>query len=280
MIDSQIARSLRRAVPRPLRHGLRALSEYPDTWRLTANMRSFRRLRRLENASPRTLRSIEPLEIRFRALGGTPVSLRPGTQDDGLARDVFFKSHHLPPVGLTGDIEVVWDLGANVGLTMAHMATLLPRARILGVELDEENMRLCQRNTAAWGERCVVIHAGVWIDDGLISYKRTAGQEQSFRVSEPARSDEPAISSAPAICLDTLLERTGAPRVDYVKMDIEGAEARVLKERVGWAERVRSIKVEVHAPYTVEQCTQDLERLGFRTEPIPKRRGGVVGTRR
>jgi len=286
--------ALRRVLPSWLRRRLRSLTDYPDSWRLVSDARSFVELRRLENPSPARLRSGRVVQIRFRALDGAQVSLRPGTQDDGLARDVFFKSHHLPPAELVAEqIEVVLDLGANVGLTMAHMAALLPEARIVGVELDEQNMLLARRNVAPWGRRCEVVHGAVWTEDGTIAYDREAGQEQSFHVSAErpagrnapsAGADEPAptggeTSSAPAISLNTLLERMSVPRVDYVKMDIEGAEMQVLKEHTEWAERVRSIKVEVHAPYTVEQCVADLKRLGFRTEPIPKRRGGVTGIR-
>lgn len=282
MADRGLLRSTaRRVLPRPLRRRLRSLAEYPDSWRLVTGPRSFLELRRLENPTHRRLRSGQATEIRFRALGGAPVTLRPGTQDDGLARDAFFKSHHLPPAELAAEqIEVVWDLGANVGLTMAHMAALLPNARIVGVELDEQNMRLARHNVAHWSERCEVIHAAVWTQDGTIAYEREAGQEQSFHVSRSEAAPGAAeTASAPAICLNTLLERTGTERVDYVKMDIEGAEMQVLKESTEWARHVRSIKVEVHDPYTVEQCAADLERLGFRTEPIPKRRGGVVGMR-
>lgn len=271
---------LRQVVPRPLRHAVRALVDYPNTCRLAADWRSFLELRRLQNPSERLISSGRPVKVRFRGLAGAPVSLRPGTQDDSLAYDVFFKSHHLPPSSLPAhELRVVWDLGANAGLTMAHMATLLPHARIVGVELDEENQLLCRSNIVDWGERCEVIHAAVWVADGTVAYERPAGQEQSFHVSaDPLPDESDHAGSAPAISLDTLLKRTGSP-VDYVKMDIEGAEMQVLKQSTSWAEHVRSIKVEVHAPYTVEQCTADLRRLGFQTEPIAKRRGGVLGIR-
>jgi FkbM family methyltransferase len=253
---------------------------------LVGDWKSFWQLRRLENPSKGLIASRRPVEIRFRALGGAPVHLRPGTQDDSLPQDVFLKSHHLPPTSIPADeLKVVWDLGANAGLTIAHMARLLPEARIWGVELDEENARLCRLNIAPWGERCKVIHAAVWVADGTIAYHRPAGREQSFRVAlappDPsAGPPAPGVSrpSAPALSLNTLFERTG-PRVDYVKMDIEGAEMQVLKRDTDWADHVRALKVEVHAPYTVEQCIEDLGLLGFHTEPLPKRRGGVLGIR-
>ena len=42
--------------------------------------------------------------------------------------------------------------------------------------------------------------------------------------------------------------------VDYAKIDIEGAERELLRDNAGWAERVRTVNVEVHEPYTVEEC--------------------------
>lgn len=244
-------------------------------------------LRRLEN--PRDgPRSRATVEVRFRGLNGVPVKLRPGTQDDGLATDVFLKRHHLPPEAAieAARPSTILDLGANIGITMAHMATLFPLARIVGVELDAANAALCAENVSAWRDRCEVIQAAVWVDDGTVNYERDEGQEQSYRVENANAGDQAskpastaAHASAPAISLSTLIERCGAEWIDYVKMDIEGAESRVLKENTEWVARVRSIKVEVHQPYSVKECTADLERLGFTPTPIAKRRGGVTGIR-
>jgi hypothetical protein len=61
------------------------------------------------------------------------------------------------------------------------------------------------------------------------------------------------------------LARHGWDEVDFVKMDIEGAEAQVLRRATEWAERVRSIKVEVHRTYSVSDGANDLRALGFET---------------
>jgi hypothetical protein len=76
---------------------------------------------------------------------------------------------------------------------------------------------------------------------------------------------------APAISLNTMLARFGGP-VDYVKMDIEGSEREVLRTNTEWAAAVRSLKVEVHEPYTVGNCVRDLEALGFRAWLDPAHR--------
>jgi FkbM family methyltransferase len=255
-----------------------SLTEYPDTWRLVGDMRSFREFRRLENPPARLRRSGSPVTVRFRTLGPASVKLRPQTEDDGLARDVFFKSYHLPPAGIDPrDLRHIWDLGANIGLTMAHMASSLPQAHITGVELDANNAALCTENISRWRGRCEVIAAGVWTSSGTVEYERPTGRVQSFHVVDAAGSTPSA--RAPAISLNALLERSGATLIDYVKMDIEGAERAVLNENTEWASHVRSIKVELHSGYSIPECLSDLERLGFVAWPIPRHRAGVAGVR-
>lgn len=278
-LPARLVRStLRKLLPRTIRRGLVSLTEYPDTWRLVGDMRSFREFRRLENPPARLRRSGAPVTVRFRPLGPASVKLRPQTEDDGLARDVFFTSYHLPPAGIDPrELRHIWDLGANIGLTMAHMAANFPQAHITGVELDANNAALCSENISRWHDRCEVIAAGVWTSSGTVEYERPTGRVQSFHVVDATGSTPSA--SAPAISLNALLERSGAMLIDYVKMDIEGAERAVLNENTEWASRVRSIKVELHHSYSIPECLTDLERLGFVAAPIPRHHAGVAGVR-
>ena len=275
-IGRSILRSpLRKVLPRSVRHGAVALTQYPDTWRLTADWRSFREYRRLENPPRRARHRLQQVSLRFREMPHATLALRPGTEDDSLAKDALFRRHHLPPQSIPPDaLHRIWDLGANVGLTMAHMATLFPAAHILGVELDADNAALCRHNVSAWPDRCELVHAGVWMSDGTVSYTRDPDRPQSFHIASVQAS-----ASAPSISLNRLLQQCGWEQVDYVKMDIEGAEREVLKHNTEWAARVRSIKVEVHHGYGVEECIEDLTRLGFHATPIPRHRGGVTGIR-
>lgn len=64
--------------------------------------------------------------------------------------------------------------------------------------------------------------------------------------------------------MNTLVGQYAAHQiVDYIKMDIEGAERDVLRLNTEWATRVRCIKVELHGGYTKAQCIGDLSALGF-----------------
>lgn len=180
---------------------------------------------------------------------------------------------HLPPKELAP--EVIWDLGANIGLTMAHMAVLYPGARILGVELNRDNAKLCRRNIESWADRCRLIEGAVWDTAGTVGYGGTPGLEYEFSV-EPEGSAE---HEAEALTLDSLVAETQADWIDYVKMDIEGGERRVLQAPGEWARRVRCIRVEVHDPYSPDACIQDLRTLGFRAEVELRDPPTVLGRR-
>lgn len=93
--------------------------------------------------------------------------------------------------------------------------------------------------------------------------------------------NEGELHEVEALSLNALLAEEGADiRVDYVKMDIEGAESEVLRQHTGWADRVDSIKVEVHSPYSVADCLRDLRALGFEARPHQHHWACVEGVRR
>ncbi len=240
---------------------------------LTGSIKSARRFGELESLSWR--RDVAPTvtRVRLRPLGGREVAIRQGTADFFALRDTFLQQYHLPPRGIVP--RTIWDLGANIGLTMAHFAALFPDSRILGVELDADNAALCRENVSPWADRCRLVLGAVWTSDGEVTYRRDRGREQGFRVI-----DNGGDTTARSFALNSLLQAERWPRIDYVKMDIEGAEREVLCSAVEWAARVGSIKVEVHEPYSVEQCERDLRALGFEAHRDDQHWAAVIGIRR
>ncbi len=177
---------------------------------------------------------------------------------------------HRPPPEL-GHVATILDLGANIGATVADLAATYSEATVLGVELDRDNVALARRNVARWAPRASVLHGAVWTSDGEIAYGGERG-EWAYRVV-PAMDDRtaaPAIATVEAFSLTTLIDRV-APggTVDYIKMDVEGAERFLLDADDGWSRRTRCLQVEVHLPWDVSACQQKLEALGFRAVPDP-----------
>jgi hypothetical protein len=62
-----------------------------------------------------------------------------------VVRTTFTGKQHLPRVSHPA---VIFDLAANIGSTVAHMAHEFPEAIAAGVEVDPDNLALCSRNVA------------------------------------------------------------------------------------------------------------------------------------
>lgn len=248
--------------------------------RVTAGPRSFITYVRLSRVRRHVGSGGRVVRMKLRPLGGREVRLRPSTSDVDTVWGTFAGRYHLPPPEAPEPIGVVWDLGANIGLTMADLAAGHPNARVVGLEMDPENAALARENTSAWSDRCDVIEAAVWPADGQLRYVRLAGATSGHHVTGATPADDPAVATADALSPYSLLALAGAGAVvDYAKIDIEGAEIELLRKNAGWAERVRTLTVEVHAPYTVAECEHDLRELGFETRVDPRHWACVIGVR-
>ena len=217
-----------------------------------------------------------PVDVAIPALGGHVVRVRPATSDVRVIDETFWRRYHLPPPEL-GVPEVIVDLGSNIGLTMSHFAYLFPDARVAGIELDARNAAICRRNIATWSDRCTVLQAAIWSADGRIAYSREPNEAWAYRVGV---EDEGESVMVEAKTLDNVLESV-LPKetIDFLKVDIEGAEQQLLETGGEWVERVRVMKVETHEPYSQEACLHDLGRIGFSARPDDARPGAVIACR-
>ena len=256
------------ALPKPVQDAMRLA--YVGA-RVTADRRSLRTFARLWSA-PASDGSVSFARLRVRPLDGQEVLVRPGTSDVAIFWDTLARRYHLPPSEL-GAPRVILDLGANIGLTMAYFACRYPHARVHGVELDADNVALARRNVAAWANRCEVIHAAVWRSDGVVHYRGSPGGTSGYQVT-PTTEGTPVR----AVSIATLL-REYSGQVDYMKVDVEGAERELLQDGTGWANRVRCIKVELHGDYASDECEADLRRLGYMTRRHSHRWSYVIGLR-
>lgn len=223
----------------------------------------------------------ESIELRIRKLQGQRVQIRRRGSDGRVVYDVFVHEFHLPPPGVVPRAAaLIFDLGANIGLTMAQFACMFPKATIVGVELDANNADCCRANILQWRDRCTIVQGAVWTDDGLVSYEYDQDCQYGLAVASGQNSRGPATRTADAFSLNTLVRRHARDwTIDYLKMDIEGAEREVLRQHTEWAERVSCIKVEVHGDYTRAECQADLSALGFETREDPNFPHCAIGIR-
>jgi FkbM family methyltransferase len=180
---------------------------------------------------------------------------------------VFGNGFHLPQ-RTPGGRPFIVDLGANVGYTATHFCRLYPSAQVVAVEMDRANAALARENTAEFRNRCEIVNAAIWSEDGYLFY--AGAEKQGYRISELASPEQPCAGRVAAMCMNSLFAKYEIEHVDYLKMDIEGAEDRVLRGDVTWLERVSTMKIELHPPATYDACSGILNKAGFRCLPDAK----------
>ena len=209
------------------------------------------------------------VSVRVKETLEHPLYIRPNTSDAQVLWDTFFRKYHVPEK--LEESSVIVDLGANVGYTMAHYAFLFQNSKIIGVELDKQNYLLAQKNLETLKDKCQLINAGIWIEDGTISYEGVS--EWGFKISNNGND------KALAISMNSLLKKFNLTKIDFLKVDIEGAEKDIFENPDEWINLVNQIKMEIHPPATIENMSKKLEKFGFQVSKDDKHPSAINAVR-
>lgn len=139
--------------------------------------------------------------------------------------------------------DVFLDIGAFVGWYTIRAAQLVgPAGRVIALEPDPTNRRQLEKNLSLNQIRnCAVLPLAAWSKSGRVGW-RPGEQPVWHRVTPAGGSAE-----IEATTVDELVGLLALQRVDWIKLDVEGAEVEVLK---GAKETLRvfrpSLYIEVH----------------------------------
>jgi FkbM family methyltransferase len=122
--------------------------------------------------------------------------------------------------------HVVLDIGANVGDVASVAAACVTTAgRVIAFEASPDNAgRLRERFRDA--SQVEVRHAAVTDRPGMLTLHLDARSSKRHSLFEGAVSVRGASVTVPAVTLDALCGEI--PRVDFIKIDAQGAEGRIL----------------------------------------------------
>ena len=195
-----------------------------------------------------------------------PFYVRMGTTDWYVLEEIFFDEAYKPALsGTIGEIRQIIDLGANTGFSTRLWQLKFPDARIIAVEPDEANMKMCRQNLLkeTTGNQPQLVQACVSGTSRRVSLDRSRGSWR-FAMHEADEAEEELIEALtlPQIMAESRMEGT----IDLVKCNIEGAEEELFAHCDEWIGRVKRLAVQVHYPYTSERLLEDLRRAGSRLE--------------
>lgn len=178
--------------------------------------------------------------------------------------------------------DVVYDIGANAGYFTLLAAKLVGTdGSVVAFEPSRENIALLQRHIRLNGvTNATVIDAAASNADGTIEFVATdglaTGHVAGAYVGSSAATDGSvsAVSLVPAVKVDSLVMSGQLRPPNLMKIDVEGAELRVLEgARQTLASYRPRLLVELHNPVMDVQCPQFLAALGYEVHPYEFRPG-------
>lgn len=124
--------------------------------------------------------------------------------------------------------DVVLDCGANVGVYTREALAAGARL-VVAIELAPENLE-CLRRTfveETRAGRVIIYPKGVWDRDDFLTLNVDPGNSAADSVvMHPEKAHQGP--KVPLTTIDKLVDELKLERVDYIKMDIEGAEQQAL----------------------------------------------------
>ncbi len=183
------------------------------------------------------------LKLHLKGLGH-PIKIRKNFIDKEVVGYVFADKYHLPPQKATlSDNPIILDLGSNIGLTVVHLKQLYPKSTIYGYEMNTNNYLLAKNNTKFY--KNVHIHnQAIWKENTTVSYNADSDFD-AYSIKE--NDDFGKKVTIQSTTIQSIIETYNLTHIDYVKMDIEGAEEAILEQDdLRWLQYVKAINIEMH----------------------------------
>lgn len=159
---------------------------------------------------------------------------------------------------------IIYDCGANIGLSCLYFKRLFPNCTIKAFEADPKIFEILKENIDS------NIHTGnielfnkaIWIDNNGVEFNQEGADGGTVIIDESNSEKRVKVES---VRLKDLLDNE---KPDFLKMDIEGAEVDVLLDCGSSLSYIQMIFVEYHSSVNgqqkLDQLLQLLTRNGFR----------------
>lgn len=154
------------------------------------------------------------------------------------------------------------DCGANLGMSVIYFKQLYPDARIIAFEADDDIFQYLEKNIDSFDYRDVqLINKAVWNCEEVLSFNVEGGA--GGRLEE--KSIEGIYKKVPCTSLKKYLI---GEKVDFLKLDIEGAEYEVIKDCEKELKNIDNLFIEYHSmsgkKQNLDKILSIVRNAGFR----------------
>lgn len=151
----------------------------------------------------------------------------------------------------SGSSRIILDCGANMGLSVLYFSLNYPKHKIIAFEPDEKIFAILKENVKTFQLTNVELHRkAVWTKNETLEFYSDGGM--GGRIENEYKNQTPTFIEAVPL-LDYLTDD-----VDFLKIDIEGAEDAVIKYCRGNLHKANNIFFEYHNNVKKQQTLHEL----------------------
>jgi FkbM family methyltransferase len=220
---------------------------------------------------PKTKQNIAGVDIPFVAEESADVHYHEFGSEDSIIKDLLAE---------VDDSDIFFDIGANIGLYSCLISQKTDARNVIAFEPSPPAYNKLQQNSKLNGN---FHHYQMAISDtdGVIEFSVDVGDVQSrmSTINTDSSATEYEIQEVTSRKLASVVKNEDIPSPTVIKIDVEGAELKVLNGLDGLLDNIQIIYCEIHYPFLDgfnadgEDIIEFLESDGFEIKTLHERGG-------
>lgn len=201
----------------------------------------------LTSPEVKTIKHLSEGKLRSWRIAGSPIWFYSPFELIHGINEIFIDEVYKQPLPSNA---FILDCGANIGLSVIYLKKICPAAQIIAFEPDPINFDLLQKNIRSFNlDNVELKQSAVWKENTRLNFNISGSMSSGLHANSD-RSIE-----VTAIRLKDFLSR----EIDFLKIDIEGAELEVIRDVENVLTCVKTMFLEYHGRF--DQNKELLELL-------------------
>lgn len=140
----------------------------------------------------------------------------------------------------SGKVPLIIDAGANIGASVVYFLHVYRECKVLAIEPEMNNCTLLRKNCA--GLNFSLVEGGIGCKNGSLFLSDPGDSDWGFRLGEQGNVKVPVFAAD-----ELILDQINQGLEPFIfKIDIEGGESELFKERTTWMQRFPLLIIELH----------------------------------